>query len=123
IAAVPVVTTVWIEHSSGDLCGAVDPITGQPNGADGTFDPGQGLFSDDFLVTRFPQVLDFTTDTNTARWEDLDGDGCVIAGRGPRAGLVNTGECLDLNAQTLTLAASGTVGSAGSPIFDLTYSM
>jgi hypothetical protein len=121
IIAIPVVTTTWIEHSSGDLCGTIDPSTGQPNGADGTFDPGPDPVHDDFLVVRFPQILDFTTDTNTTKWQDLDGDGCVIAGRGPAAGLTNTGACLDLDAKTISTAASGPIGSSGSPTFDLTY--
>jgi len=122
IVAIPVVTTTWQERSSGDLCGTVDPATGEPNGADGTFDPGNGGPTDDLLIVRFPQILDFTTDTNTTRWEDLDGDGCIIAGRGPKAGLTNTGVCLDIDGHTITTAASGPIGSAGSPTFDLTYS-
>jgi hypothetical protein len=121
IASIPVVTTTWIEHSSGDFCGTVDQ-DGNPNGADGTFDPGTGRPTDDFLVVRFPQILDFTTDTNATHWEDIDGDGCFIAGRGPAAGLTNKGVCLDLDAKTLTTVASGPIGSAGSPTFDLTYS-
>lgn len=107
IVAVPVLTTTWVEHSSGDSC--------PPN--DGSFDPDQG---DQFLV-EFPQVLDFTTDTNAAVWTDLDGDGCTITGAGPEIGLSNTGTCLDLESKTLVTAASGPIGSAVS-VADITYS-
>src|SRR6185436_17589497 len=58
-------------------------------------------------VVAFPQILDFTTDTNSADWSDLDPDGCCLAGSGPSSeqacafgggstsGLSSTGTCLD----------------------------
>jgi len=98
--AVPVSTTVWLEQSSGRSC--------PPN--DGTFDPDAG----DELALTFSQVLDFTTDTNTVSWADLDGDGCISAGIGPRLGFSNTGSCLDLATKTLVGAATGPVSSAAS---------
>jgi hypothetical protein len=114
IVAIPVHTTTWIEHTSGDFCG-IEP------GADGTFDPGPDPVTDDLLVVDFPQILDFTTDKSTTTWSDLDGDGCFLAGRGPAAGFVAQGKCLDLTAKTLTTVATGPIGSAGSPLFDLAY--
>ena len=115
VAAVPVHTTTWIEHSSGNLCGL------QP-GADGTYDPGTGdPVLDDFLVVEFPQILDFTTDRSTTMWSDLDGDGCTLAGRGPARGFTREGVCLDLTRRTLSTAASGPIGSSGRPLFDLTF--
>jgi len=81
---------------------------------------GDGVFNDDDVkINEFPQILDFTTDTTTATWVDLDGDGCSLAGAGP-ASLSATGMCLDTTAQTVTLVAAGTVGSSALP-FDLTY--
>jgi hypothetical protein len=106
-AAVPVLTTTWVEHSSGDTCPA----------ADGTFDPDAG----DQLLVSFPQVLDFTTDTNTVRWDDLDGDGCVIAGVGPQIGFSSAGSCLDFETKTLVTAASGPIGSSVS-VADISFS-
>ena len=121
ILSVPVLTTVWIEHSSGDFCGTIDPATGQPNGADGTFDPGPNPIDSDVLVMRLRQIRDLTTDTVTAYWADLDGDGCTIAGRGPVSGFSITGVCLDLEAATLTTADAEPVGSTAAPLFDGTY--
>ena len=37
----------------------------------------------DTLVAQFPHNLDFTTDTTSADWSDLDPDGCCLAGSGP----------------------------------------
>jgi len=112
LVSIPVHTTTWIEHTSGDTCPAED----------GTFDPGRGdPIKDDMLIVEFPQILDFTTDTNSAVWSDLDGDGCAIAGGGPQRGLSSTGTCIDLDAHTVTTAASGPIGSSGGPAFDLTY--
>jgi hypothetical protein len=104
--AVPVQATVWLEHSSGYACPG-----------DGSFDPEAG----DELLLAFPQVLDFTTDTNTARWADLDGDGCSISGFGPREGFSSTGSCLDLETKTLVVAAAGPASSTAS-IGDLSFS-
>jgi hypothetical protein len=123
LIAIPVHTTTWVEHSSGNHCGLdPDPITGEPR-ADGTFDPGPDPFTDDQLVVQFPQVLDFTTDTTNTEWQDLDGDGCQIAGFGPEGGFPpgKTGVCMDLDAKTVTTVASGPVGSSGSPTYDITF--
>ena len=75
----------------------------------------------DTLVLRINQILDFTTDVSTASWADIDGDGCTIAGAGPASGLTRTGTCIDTSAMTVTTAATGTIGSDGSPLFDLTF--
>jgi hypothetical protein len=121
IVAIPVETLTWLEHSSGDCCGNL--CNESTAVADGTFDPG--AVEPDLEITRFPQILDFTTDRSTAKWADLDGDGCSLAGAGPASGFDadphSTGVCLDLDNNTITTVASGPVGSTGSPLFDLTY--
>jgi len=76
----------------------------------------------DLLVLDANQVLDLTTDTNTSVWMDLSGDGCAIAGRGPAAGLSDSGVCLDVAAQTVDLAAAGTIGSRSNPLYDISFS-
>ena len=102
---VPVEITVWLEVSTPPMCPGTE------------FNPGT-----DTLILRVQQVLDFTTDTNAASWMDLSGDGCAIAGTGPAAGLSNTGACWDIAGQSIGIAASGTVASASSPLFDFTFS-
>jgi hypothetical protein len=84
---------------------------------DGTYNPDQG----DTLILDVQQILDFTTDTNSAQWMDLSGDGCAIAGVGPASGLSNSGECLDVAGNTVALAASGAVGSENGPLFDFSF--
>jgi hypothetical protein len=117
--SVPVFTTTWLTFS-----GCPDP--------DGTYNPGT-----DTLIVSFPQTLDFTTDSTDADWTDLDPDGCCIAGAGPGSntnpcnpggtgGFSATGTCIDLTGvgvagADVTTVASGTVGSSGSPLFDLTF--
>lgn len=105
IVAIPVRTTTWLA-ADFSIC---------PD-ADGMFNPPA-----DTLVLEIPQILDFTTDVTTARWSDIDSDGCSIAGAGPPGGLTRTGICIDTTAMTVTTAAAGTIGSAGSPLFDLTF--
>ena len=105
VTSIPVFTTVWIEFSSGFSCPSND----------GTFDPG------DSLVTQFTQTLDFTTDNTTAKWMDLDGDGCFLAGQGPAAGYSGTGTCINLGTGATTTVAAGNAGSGASPFFDLTF--
>lgn len=104
ILAIPVRTTTWL--SANFSC---------PD-SDGTFNQGT-----DTPVLIVPQILDFTTDVSTASWTDIDGDGCSIAGAGPAAGLTRTGACINTGAMTVTTAATGTIGSNGSPLFDLTF--
>jgi hypothetical protein len=107
IVAIPVNTLTWL---------AAD---GSCPDADGRFDP------DDTFIVSFPQILDFTTDTNTAKFQDLDGDGCSKSGAGPAAGLSSSGACMDITKlntgeRATTIAASGTVGSVGRP-YDLVF--
>lgn len=106
IVSIPVNVLSWLERGSAS-CPADD----------GMYNPDT-----DLLVLDVNQILDLTTDTNDAQWSDLSGDGCPIAGRGPLAGLSNTGICLDLAANTIGIAASATVGSANAPLFDFTFS-
>jgi hypothetical protein len=104
IVAIPVMTTTWLD--AGFEC--PDP--------DGIFEPGV-----DTPILVIPQILDFTSDTSTAHWSDIDGDTCSIAGAGPATGLTRTGTCVDIAAMTVTTVATGTIGSDGSPLFDLTF--
>jgi hypothetical protein len=103
IAIIPVMTQTWLadDFSCPD--------------SDGVFD---GADTDILLID---QNLDFTTDVSSSSWTDIDGDGCSIAGAGPAAGFSRTGVCLDIGAQTVTTVATGTIGSDGSPLFDLTF--
>jgi len=102
IVSIPVLTTTWL--SAG---GCPDP--------DGTYDPGT-----DTLITQFPQILDFTTDTNDATFTDIDGDGCSRAGSGPNT-LSASGECMDVAGATIKTGAAGTIGSNALP-YDITFS-
>jgi len=102
VVTVPVHTLSWL--SSSAMCPASE------------FNPDT-----DLVVLDVNQILDLTTDTNQAQWMDLSGDGCSIAGSGPAAGLSGTGSCWNLSANTVTFAASGSVGSQNTPLFDFTF--
>ncbi len=114
IVSIPVQSTIW-----ADAQGACpDP--------DDRLDPG------DQLIVALPQIFDFSSDATSSDWQDIDPDGCCVAGGGPASNvtpcdpggdgpLSNRGECLDFTAGTVTLAASGVVPSTGVPIFDTTY--
>jgi hypothetical protein len=104
---VPVFTTTWVDAIAPTTC---------PDG-DGTYNAGT-----DILVVSFPQILDFTTDATTSTWADLDPDGCFLSGAGPGgAGLSGAGVCLDPLTGAVGTAASGTIGSNGGPLYDLTF--
>jgi hypothetical protein len=76
--------------------------------------PGDGVFNGtDMVAAEFNQFLDFTTDTATGSWSDLDPDGCSIAGFGPAAGYTRTGVCIDLGLGTITPVAVGEFGATG----------
>jgi hypothetical protein len=108
IVAIPVHTLTWLENADPGECPAQD----------GTYDPENG----DTLISEFDQILDFTTDAATAKFEDLDGNGCAIAGAGPAVGFPSaSGVCLDVENKTVTNVASGAVGSIGGPLFDLVF--
>jgi len=108
LVAVPVFTKTWLDQSGGM---ALPPCNG-----DGVFN------GTDLLITQFPQVLDFTTDANSAKWMDIDGDGCFLAGAGPAGGFTATGSCIDFGASTVTTGAAGTIASNGGPLYDLSFS-
>ena len=104
IVTVPVHTVTWQDNSAGSF-GAC---------------PGNGVFNmgTDTIITQFDQVLDFTTDTASHHWADIDGDGCSLAGGGPAAGEpAQTGLCLNFapNPDTITTVAAGGFGSTGVP--------
>jgi hypothetical protein len=115
IVSIPVRTTVWF-----------DPLGVCPD-PDGTYDPGT-----DTLILDIPQIFDFSTDRTIADWQDLDPDGCCIAGGGPASvtspcnpggtgAPASTGSCLDVSTGGVTLAASGVVSSKGVPLFDVSF--
>jgi hypothetical protein len=115
IVSVPVQTTVWTD------------VDGQCPDPDGRFDPGI-----DGLIILFPQIFDFSTDATVADWTDLDPDGCCIAGGGPASktmpcnagglgSVASNGACLDFSADSVALAASGVVSSAGVPLYDVSF--
>jgi hypothetical protein len=119
--SIPVQTVVW--QAVGFDC---------PDN-DGRYDPGT-----DTLITSFPQIFDLTTDATSADFQDLDADGCCIAGIGPAGNknpcaaggsgpMTASGSCadfsgLDAAGTDLTLVATGAVG-ASSPLHDMTYKM
>jgi hypothetical protein len=85
-------------------------------------------------VVELVQTLDLTSDTSRGDYADLDGDGCCIAGSGPAtvippctagpgSALSSTGACLNLDNGTITLAASGPVGSSGPPLYDIAFTI
>jgi hypothetical protein len=101
LIAVPVFTLTWLEKANPGQCPAKD----------GMYNPGT-----DTLVSQFPQTLDFTTDTTTAAFQDLDMDHCFISGAGPAAGFSNSGTCMDigkLNQQT-KVCKTGTCTTGGA---------
>jgi hypothetical protein len=107
LVTVPVHTKSWSDTSGGTFGTCA---------GDGIFDPG------DLVVAEFDQILDFTTDTASAKWMDIDGDGCSIAGSGPAAGFTATGTCIDLTklntaSTAVTTIATGTFGATGG-LFD-----
>jgi hypothetical protein len=119
IISVPVHTVTWQDNST-DAHGM--PITFPPGcvGDACTACAGDGVFNGtDIIISQFPQILDFTTDTTTAEWADLDGDGCSRAGAGPDS-LTGTGKCMDIAGGTVDTVASGTVGTNALP-YDLTF--
>jgi hypothetical protein len=120
IISVPVHTLTWQDNAT-DSHG--NPITFPPGcvGAACSACAGDGVYTapPDITISQFPQILDFTTDTTTAEWVDLDGDGCSLAGAGP-ASLTGMGKCMDIAGGTVNTVASGTVGTAALP-YDLTF--
>jgi hypothetical protein len=104
IVTIPVNTLTWVAADSS--C---------PD-SDGMFNSGT-----DTQLASFPQTLDLTTDTNTAQFSDLDANGCAKSGLGPTGPFSSTGQCIDLGANTVNIAASGTVFSSGGPTYDLLF--
>ena len=106
VLTVPVETLVWIDQTMPMTCPA----------ADGEYNP-----ETDQLLSRIEQIFDFTTDTNTVDWADLSGDGCTIAHTNPPIRFSNSGTCWDIAGQTMTIAASGALGSASAPLYDTSF--
>lgn len=103
VATVPVLTTTWVAFN------------GSCPDSDGSFD------ANDTLLTRFPQTLDFTTDSNTARFADMDGDGCSKSGIGPTGPFTATGACINFTTGSVAVGAAGTIFTSAAPIFDLLF--
>lgn len=106
VLSVPVETLVWIDQTMPMVCPA----------ADGEYNP-----ETDQLLSRIEQTFDLTTDTNTVDWTDLSGDGCTIAHADPPLRFSSTGTCWDIAGQTMTIAGSGALGSAGAPLYDTSF--
>jgi hypothetical protein len=105
LVTVPVHTKSWSDTSGGTYLGC----------------PGDGVFNGtDMVAAEFDQILDFTTDTATGKWMDLDSDGCTIAGFGPAAGYTKSGVCIDTGTNTITAVAVGEFGATGG-LFDGTF--
>jgi hypothetical protein len=105
IVTIPVNTLTWVAADAS--C----PDT------DGMFNMGT-----DTQLAQFPQTLDLTTDTNTARFQDLgDLDACAKSGLGPTGPFASTGQCINLMTNTVNIAGSGTVFSSGGPTYDLLF--
>jgi hypothetical protein len=102
LLSIPIAVTVWIDRD-----GCPTP--------DGTYDAGF-----DSLVARVEQVANLTTATGSARFADLDGDGCAFAGTsaGP---LATAGTCLEVSGGSLTLVATapGSVQTVGGIVSSL----
>jgi len=130
MVSIPVFTTTWL--STG---GCPDPDMNETGG-------------DDTIITSFPQTLDQTTDRATAEFNDNDLDTCFMKGVGPAGpyttnqlctaagspyacctgagagtcvGNGATGQCIDFNAGTTTVAGGGTVFSSAAPLHDLLF--
>jgi hypothetical protein len=105
LVTVPVHTKSWSDTSGGTYLGC----------------PGNGVFDGtDMVAAEFDQILDFTTDTASGKWMDLDSDGCTLAGFGPAAGYTKSGKCIDAGSGTITAVAVGEFGATGG-LFDGTF--
>ena len=130
ITTIPVNTLTWVAANS--TC---------PD-SDGMYNPGT-----DTELAAFPQTLDLTTDSTSAKFAELGTpNGCVKSGLGPTTytnlnaicvdvgnpypcctapsagtctGLMGT--CIDIAAQTVSVVGSGTIFSSGGPTYDLLF--
>lgn len=66
LLSIPVHTLTWLGGN-----GTCPDPDGDPHG------------SDDTIITEFDQILDFSSESNTASFKDLDGDNCFQDGDGP----------------------------------------
>jgi hypothetical protein len=75
LLSIPVRTLTWLgdQHGAGHESVCPDP-DGKPN------EP------DDTTISEFDQILDFSSESNTAVFKDLDGDGCALDGDGGTSG-------------------------------------
>jgi hypothetical protein len=87
--------------------------------ADGQFDPGR-----DLIITNFDFILSPTTGGSSARFSDLNSDGCSFAGSGPESqsnsGSAAPGPCCTVG-QSTTVVATGVAFTGGAPLFDLSF--
>jgi hypothetical protein len=100
LLSVPIVVTVWSDQGG---CPAPD----------GTYDAGS-----DSLIARVELVANLSTAMVSARFADLDGDGCAGAIGGSLAG---SGTCLDVSGRSLTLfgSAPGSTPATGDFVSSL----
>ncbi len=129
LVSIPVHTKSWSDNSGGTFNGCP---------GDGTFNAG------DTTQAEFDQILDFTTASASGHWQDLDGNGCSIAGLGPAGGHTGnslctgpgqpaacctganagtcptapTGTCMNIGAGTVNTVAQGQFGSTTAGVGD-----
>ncbi len=131
MVSIPVNTVTWLADDSS--CPDSDGI----------------LDAADSIITQFPQTLDLTTDRATAQFADnAPTDSCSLRGAGPAGpftanqvcaaagnpyacctgaatgsctGSGAVGTCMDFAANTVTVAAGGTVFSSAAPLHDLLF--
>ena len=130
ITSIPVQTLTWVAADSS--C----PDT------DMTYNPGT-----DVELATFPQTLDLTTDTSSAKFAELGtANACTKSGLGPAGPYNNNaicvsagnpypcctgvgtgtctglkGACIDLGLQKVSVVGSGTIFSSGGPTYDLLF--
>ncbi len=131
MVSIPVNTVTWLAEDSS----CPDADGAPPEGGD-------------TIITQFPQTLDLTSDRATASYGDLNADGCSLKGAGPAgpytmnqmcfgagnpyacctgagagtcSGNGAIGQCIDFGAQTVSVAAGGTVFSSAAPLHDLLF--
>jgi hypothetical protein len=97
LLSIPVHTLTWL--SSMPHCPDPD---GDPNG------------SDDTIITQFDQTLDFTSESNTATFKDLDGDGCFQNGVGPTGPYTTSQAYCTAKNQPATCCAKQAQGSCST---------
>ena len=124
---------VTVGYNGADTCGVSDganAILSVPVdvliwvASDASCPDSDGMFNGaDAEIVEFPLTLDLTTGDSQGLLSVLNNDGCKCQGTGPGGTLYNYGSCVDLTAQTLSLAATGTVFSSAAPFHNFAFDM